>query len=102
MRITAALVVMVAACLEQPEVEVVQQKALIDGQCPIWQCGSNSPHIDNYDFHDAHKYGLPNSAGFRIVDFRKGTTHYQLDVENGRLMGRQQYGSGLMYGAQLV
>ena len=101
MFIRAASLLMVAACLDQPSLAEVDQP--LSGQCPIWQCGSNSPFIDNYGFHDANKYGAANDAGFRIVSFKKDPgLSYQLDVAGGRLIGRNAQGIGVLFGPQLV
>jgi hypothetical protein len=101
MSIRALSLVMLTACLDQPTTAEVAQ-AVNDTQCPIWQCGSNSPHIDTLDFHDVNKYGLPNAAGFRIVSFKKDSVPYQIDVGNGRLIGRDAQGLGVLFGAQLA
>ena len=90
-----------AACTDQLSVAEVDQS--LGGQCPIWQCGSNSPFIDNYSFHEANKYGLPNDAGFRIVSFKdRWGTPLQLDVAGGHMIGRNTQGIGVLFGQQLV
>jgi hypothetical protein len=98
---------MLAACAVTPPAdELGDVEQALGGQCPIWQCGSNSPNIDNYDFHDLHKYGLTNSAGFRIASFTKNSPvgipiSYALDVGWGQLVGRDNHGNQI-WGQALV
>lgn len=57
--------------------------------CGKLECGTNSPIIDSYEFHELHERGLANAAGLRVRDLvTPGGTHYRPDVIGGRLVGR--------------
>jgi hypothetical protein len=57
-------------------------------QCPIWQCGTNSPWIDGHGFHELNENGLVDGHGFYIASFTKDGVSYQIDVRGGRLYGK--------------
>lgn len=73
-------------------------------ECDTWICGSNSPVLGGFRFHELNIAGLLNDEDFSVMSFSKGSTSYQLTVERGRIMGRSGalliHGSGLV-GAQL-
>lgn len=97
----ASIVALLAGCVDLPEDELevgeVEQFAL---NCPDWGCSANSSRINTYDFHELNIFGAQNTEGFRIFDFVKGGTKYQIDVVNGRLRGRN--GALIISGAGLV
>lgn len=65
---------------------------LRSGKCGAWQCGANSPVVDNVlAFHDLHLQGLPNDAGLslhRPAMVARGE-EYDLAIENNQIVGRQ-------------
>ncbi len=74
-------------------------QALNQNQCPIWQCGSNSPEINGVIFHDLSEAGLANLEGFHIETFRKNGVSYQIDVRRGRLYGLDSGGNVVLSAA---
>lgn len=57
--------------------------------CSKLDCGSNSPIIDMFSFHELNEVGLPNDAGLRLRDLvTSANVHYHPDVIGGRLVGR--------------
>lgn len=53
--------------------------------CDEWHCGSNSPHIATYGFHELHVRGVENAEGFSVQKFVKNGRSYQLEVKQGRI-----------------
>ena len=78
----------VSACAELPaELPAgTTEQALID--CDDWHCGSNSPVIATYHFHELNLNGLANAEGFSVIGMRKGSNSYTLSVERGRILGK--------------
>lgn len=95
---------MLSACATEPPAtgEVVQEAII----CPSWMCGTNSPVIATYAFHELNVRGLANAEGFAITKFRKGATPYQVAVVGGQLVGTSPGGATIsgqqLIGAQLV
>lgn len=56
--------------------------------CSKLECGSNSPIIDMYAFHELNEVGIPNNAGLRIRTLVANGNHYKADVIGRRLVGR--------------
>jgi ADYC domain len=58
-----------------------------------WVCGSNSPEVDHYGFHELNLEGLANSAGIRIDSSKggalitKGAKSYFLRVKEAKIFG---------------
>jgi hypothetical protein len=69
-------------------------------ECDTWVCGSNSPIIDSYPFHELNARGLVNDQGFSVLSLWKANVNYQLYVEHGRIIGR--LGLAQITGAGLV
>jgi hypothetical protein len=95
--LAAALMSCVASCLlpgapeepaAGPDPLATATTAQPLGSCPSWECGSNSPKIDVYGFHDLHVGGAPNSAGLVVTGLWHGGTLYQLAVEKGRILAK--------------
>lgn len=86
---------LVAACggVEAPEPDVAYA-------CPIAYCGSNSPTIDHYGFHELNLDGIANKEGFRILGASAGTDFADLAVTGGRIVlsapNRRVVGSALV------
>lgn len=70
------------------------------GQCPSFGCGTNSPMIDTFEFHDfslvdptGRGLTIANDAGFsiqavrRIAQIVQRGTSYNLRVKDGRISG---------------
>lgn len=58
-------------------------------KCSLIECGTNSPIIDSFPFHELNEAGLPNEIGLRLRDLVSADgTHYHPDVIGGRLVGR--------------
>jgi ADYC domain len=61
--------------------------------CEPYVCGQNSPEIDHYGFHDLNLSGKPNIAGIRLhapdgrAQIYKGTSSYDLVIEDSRILG---------------
>lgn len=73
-------VLLIAACTaDDPAAEPVF------AGCPAAYCGSNSPTIDHYGFHELDVQGQPNSAGLRILGTSVGNEFYGLRVTDGRI-----------------
>ena len=62
----------------------------LPANCPWWGCGSNSPLIDAWSFHELSVEGLPNSAGISLVGLVKDDRWYQPKV-----IGAQLYADSL-------
>jgi hypothetical protein len=74
-------------CVEPPDAELgIAEHALID--CQPWICGSNSPVIATYYFHELNINGFPNAEGFSVISLWKAGISYHLYVEEGRIIGR--------------
>lgn len=56
--------------------------------CGKLECGSNSPVIDMYEFHELNEVGLVNNAGLRVRYLVANGTYYRADVIGARLVGR--------------
>jgi len=79
-----------AGCVELPDESLgATEQAVID--CQPWICGSNSPVIATYPFHELNINGLANDKGFQVISLDKAGIHYHLSVELGKIVGR--YGS---------
>ena len=104
MRTLASLLPLVTfgalGCVELTAEEQVSSTEQAINECDTWVCGSNSPVIDSLYFHELNTRGLPNNKGFVVTSLRKGSIDYQLDVEHGKLIGRQ--GASLISGPALV
>jgi hypothetical protein len=73
-------------------------------ECDEWICGSNSPVIATYRFHELNTNGLLNAEGFSVMSIWKAGTHYHLSVEQGRIVGRAgslQISGAALQGAQI-
>jgi hypothetical protein len=78
------------------------EQAFID--CDPWICGSNSPIIDTYRFHELNTRGLANDQGFSVLSLWQAGMSYQLWVEQGRIIGRMgslQIQGAALQGAQI-
>jgi hypothetical protein len=62
------------------------EQQIID--CQPWICGSNSPVIATYRFHELNINGLPNAEGFSVISLWQAGINYHLYVEEGRIVGR--------------
>jgi hypothetical protein len=78
-----AAVIACSACTGSGELGEVTQAA----QCPIWQCGSNSPEIAGHGFHELSEASEANEDGFTVDTFTRYGVSYGLDVRDGRLVG---------------
>lgn len=56
--------------------------------CTKLECGTNSPVIDLYEFHELNEVGLTNNAGLRIRHLVANGVNYRADVIGTRLVGR--------------
>lgn len=71
-----------AACaVESPPEEVAAQR-----DCDDWVCGSNSPMVDNYGFHDLNVNGLRNASGFALVRVDRNGVTYRMAVQGGEII----------------
>jgi len=74
------------------------------GKCGAWQCGANSPVVDNVlDFHDLHLGGLPNEAGLSLHQpalVAKGE-RYDLAIDNNKIVGKRS-GATVLSGDALL
>ncbi|HSJ98073.1 MAG TPA: ADYC domain-containing protein [Myxococcota bacterium] len=92
-------------CADLSEVQLdttTTEQAFID--CDPWICGSNSPIIDTYRFHELNIRGLANDQGFSVFSLWRAGIHYQLSVEHGRIIGRAgslQIQGAALQGAQI-
>ena len=90
-------------CAELPDESLgATEQASID--CDEWICGSNSPVIATYRFHELNINGLPNAEGFSVISLWKAGINYHLHVEQGRIIGRAgslQIAGAALAGAQI-
>jgi len=76
--------------------------------CGEWECASNSPQIDDYDFHELNVNGVPSPVeGFALVWFHDlANQPYRLTVVNGTIIGKAKGKSdlvgGKLVGAQML
>jgi ADYC domain len=75
-------VLLVAAC---GGVEATESEVAALG-CPVSYCGSNSPTIDHYGFHELNLDGIANQQGFRILGTSIGSDFFDLRVTGGRIV----------------
>jgi hypothetical protein len=78
----------------------------LGGDCDPWECGTNSPQINSFGFHELNLNGIPEpESGFRFLGFKRGQNTYTLQVVHGRIIGTsagiQIQGQGLV-GAYLL
>lgn len=78
------------------------------GECDTeWVCGSNSPEIDHYGFHELHLEGDKNREQFQIVtkdglaQIWKGGVGYTLKVLGSRIYGFDKKGFPVLSGLGL-
>lgn len=97
----------VIGCADQATEDVATTTSAV--ACPIWQCGTNSPEIDNLGFHDLHETGLANDVGLRVTGLKANGLIYRADVRNGKLYGLTSRGViavsaalGNLFGADLL
>src|SRR5262249_49250790 len=74
-------------CIETPDAELGATEQAIK-ECDTWVCGSNSPVIATYPFHELNINGLPNDEGFQVVSLYQQGINYHLYVEQGKIVGR--------------
>lgn len=96
------------SCTEQEPVEESTVVGAI-GDCDTdWVCGSNSPEIDHYGFHELHLEGEKNLEKMEIVtagglaQIYKAGVGYTLKVIDSRMYGFDKNGWPALAGAQLV
>lgn len=82
-----AVVPLVAACVETDEPEVGTEAQAKMGGCGTWGCGSNSPEIETWDFHELNEFGLPNEEGVVVNGMVKDGVQYQVGVVGAKLYG---------------
>jgi len=74
-------------CVDAPDAALGQaEQAVIE--CDPWICGSNSPVIATYRFHELNLDHLDNDQGFSVISLWQAGIHYALSVEDGRIVGR--------------
>ncbi|MEO8336690.1 MAG: ADYC domain-containing protein [bacterium] len=81
LRIFARLAISVAAlagCATDESDTLTTDTAFLS--CAPWVCGSNSPIVDNYGFHDLNANGLRNEGGFELVRVARGGANYDIRV----------------------
>jgi ADYC domain-containing protein len=72
-------------------------------RCNIeWVCGSNSPEIDHYGFHELAVDGSKNPQGLAIVEFRLAGRVYEVAVQNGRLRAYDPASGAIQEGRSLI
>lgn len=69
-------------------------------ECPEDTCGSNSPRVEAFDFHELSTIGRANAQGMRIVSATLGRSRATLKVDRGRLFADTK--GGVVSGAGLV
>ncbi len=69
------------ACVADEEVSTSTEA--INGGCPEWGCGENSPVIGPYGFHELNVDGFPNNKGVRVANFQIGAKLYKPMIVNG-------------------
>jgi hypothetical protein len=89
------------------ETDGVDPIAKIGGGCAPWECGTNSPQISAYGFHELNLSGQPEpESQFRLLDFKLAGNSYTLQVVNGRMIatnaGGAIFGQGLVGAYMLV
>lgn len=73
--------------------------------CDVTRCGTNSPVVDNFNFHELNLEGLPNAEGLHLSRFVQGTTEWTPSVVDGTLSGHRDtrtIAGAELVGAQLV
>lgn len=91
-RILFLSAVMMAGCVVE---DVVDEENLGEVEqgiamgCPAWECGTNSPILNGHGFHDLDERGYVTQDGFRLLGFEQYGKPYRLDVQRGRLLGRE-------------
>ena len=93
-------------CVEAAS-ESVKQSAI--GECETeWVCGSNSPQIDHYGFHELHLEGEVNRERFSLATtggqakIIKGGQRYTLKVVDSRIYGVDGSGGASISGTALI
>jgi hypothetical protein len=88
--------------------ETTMMSAIGGDQCyPSWTCGSNSPEIDHYGFHELNLEGAPNGEKVQIISSNrqaqiwKSGRAYALKVIGSKIYGYAKDRPAL-YGANLV
>lgn len=84
------------ACSD-PTVAITTQASTV---CPTpWECLSNDPEVDIYNFHDLSFDGTPNSAGISIHTYKgraqfwdRNNSEYELGMKNNRLVANKDGG----------
>ncbi len=67
--------------------------ALVECEGPDWQCGSNSPEIDNFNFHELNLDGQPNLQNIAMETYGNGAKltkngeSYTMEVFESRIRG---------------
>jgi len=103
MKVVSVLLALLCSCViadsedEAATSEVAQQ---LRPDCDEWGCGTNSPNVDSFGFHELSERGLPNAQGFYITRFEKNGVDYKIDVSKGHLRGLRS--TGTLYGNALV
>lgn len=99
--------VALSACVEaagDDSTESVTQEA--KSPCPLWGCGENSPILGPFNLHELeedrvsgglHLPGGANSAGIRLLGFRKNGQMYRADVVVDKLKARSLITGMIVY-----
>lgn len=72
-----------------------------DALCPKLECGTNSPLMDFFEFHELSPNEF-NAEGLRLVGLWSAGTLYQARVASDRLQGIDGFGNVALEGADLV
>jgi hypothetical protein len=73
-----------AGCAVEADLETASAAL---SNCPSWGCGSNSPVIDLWGFHELDEGGGVNGAGIKLLGLEKGGRSYTPEVIGTELIG---------------
>jgi hypothetical protein len=97
--IALSIAVAMGACLTEEPTTGTDEQEIVG--CKLWNCGENGAFMGNWYFHELHEGGIPNLEGFSLLDMRKGSNTYEVDVVGAQMRGVKADGT-LLTGAGLI
>lgn len=99
-RLGLGLGLALGGCALSPDAEPLAEQVQSIRECPEDTCGSNSPRVEAFNFHELSTAGRANPQGMRISSATLGRSSVRLKVDRGHLLADTK--NGVVSGAGLI